>query len=358
MSVRLALSAPGKLVLLGEYAVLHGAPAVVMAVDRRARVELAPSSGELWSVTAPPLTTEALPCSLAADGSFDWRGAPGDASHRPELFERLIGSMASAGLIDPAAATPAAVTLDTRALFEDGAGGGAKLGLGSSAALTVALASALAQWGGREDLLAEPLRWLGTLVGLHRELQGGRGSGVDLAASLLGGVVSYRLGADGSVAAADPLPMPAGLHWTVIWTGRAADTGSMLRHLDDRLEAGDEPVEAALERLADLSRAGSEAFRLGRITSVLETVDAFCAAMEALGRAAGLPIVSAEHDTLRRLARRHGASYKPSGAGGGDLGVAFATDPDAAQRMASAAAAAGFRILPLRLDPRGLTRHA
>jgi len=358
VSVRVALSAPGKLVLLGEYAVLHGAPAVVMAVDRRARVELAPSSDELWSVTAPPLTIEALPCSLAADGSVDWRGAPGDASHRPELFERLIGSMAAAGLLDPRGLSPAVATLDTRALFEDGAGGGTKLGLGSSAALTVALASALARWGGREELLAEPSRWLGALVGLHRELQGGRGSGVDLAASLLGGVVSFRLGADGSVAAADSLPMPAGLHLVVVWTGRAADTGSMLRRLDERLADGDASVEAALDRLAELSVAGSEAFRLGRITSVLETVDSFCEAMEALGRAAGLPIVSGEHDTLRRLARHHGASYKPSGAGGGDLGIAFATDPDAAQRMTSAAAAAGFRIVPLRLDPRGLTRHA
>ncbi|PWB77097.1 MAG: hypothetical protein C3F15_03920 [Holophagae bacterium] len=356
--MRLALSAPGKLVLLGEYAVLHGAPAVVMAVDRRARVELAPSSDELWSVTAPPLTTEALRCSLAADGSVDWRGAPGDASHRPELFERLIGSMAAAGLLDPRGLSPAAAALDTRTLFEDGAGGGTKLGLGSSAALTVALASALARWGGREELLAETSRWLGALVGLHRELQGGRGSGVDLAASLLGGVVSYCLGPDGSVAAADPLPMPAGLHLVVVWTGRAADTGSMLRRLEELLVGRDSAVETALGTLALLSRAGSEAFRLGNITSVLETVDSFCEAMEALGSAAGLPIVSGEHDTLRRLARRHGASYKPSGAGGGDLGIAFAADPDAAQQMASAAAAAGFRIVPLRLDPRGLTRHA
>jgi phosphomevalonate kinase len=70
-----------------------------------------------------------------------------------------------------------------------------------------------------------------------------------------------------------------------------------------------------------------------------------------------LPILSAEHDALRRLARRHGATYKPSGAGGGDLGIAFATDPGAAVATASAVAAAGFRVVPLRLDPSGLTRH-
>src|SRR5690606_42155959 len=38
-------SAPGKAVLIGEYAVLEGAPAVAMALDRRARVGLASGNG-------------------------------------------------------------------------------------------------------------------------------------------------------------------------------------------------------------------------------------------------------------------------------------------------------------------------
>ncbi|MCW8846391.1 MAG: hypothetical protein OQK99_11185 [Gammaproteobacteria bacterium] len=46
------ISAPGKLILAGEYAVLDGAPGLVMAVDRRARVSLEPSSDEHWQVTS------------------------------------------------------------------------------------------------------------------------------------------------------------------------------------------------------------------------------------------------------------------------------------------------------------------
>ena len=355
--MRVALSAPGKLVLLGEYAVLRGAPAVVMAVDRRARVELAPSGSELWSVTAPPLVADTLRFALAADGSLRWLADPSGAIRRLELVEHLLGAMIAAGLLDATSLPPAATTLDTRALFEDVGGEGVKLGLGSSAAVTVALASALAQWGGRGELRAGPLRWLESLLALHRGLQGGRGSGVDLAASLLGGVVSYRLGADGSVAAADPLALPAGLHLAVVWTGRAADTGSMLRRLDERLVAGDASVEAALDRLAELSVAGNEAFRLGRVGALLAAVDAFCDAMDALGRAADLPIMSAEHDALRRLARRHGATYKPSGAGGGDLGLVCSSDQETARAAAAAATASGFHIVPLRLDPSGLTLH-
>ena len=35
-AVQMIATAPGKLILTGEYAVLDGAPAVVVAVDRRA----------------------------------------------------------------------------------------------------------------------------------------------------------------------------------------------------------------------------------------------------------------------------------------------------------------------------------
>ena len=53
--MKIEVSAPGKLVLIGEYGVLFGAPAVVMAVNRRARVELTPAEGARWILTAPEL---------------------------------------------------------------------------------------------------------------------------------------------------------------------------------------------------------------------------------------------------------------------------------------------------------------
>ena len=51
--MNIEVSAPGKLVLIGEYGVLYGAPALVMAVDRRARVVLEAVRGDRWVLTAP-----------------------------------------------------------------------------------------------------------------------------------------------------------------------------------------------------------------------------------------------------------------------------------------------------------------
>lgn len=351
MRVHLTASAPGKLVLLGEYAVLFGAPAAVLAVDRRARVDLAPASGELWSVLAPPLLSTPVDFELTAGGRLRWTGARGD---RLPLVDRVVGAMVASGMLDPGSLRPATVTLDTRPFYARGATDLVKLGLGSSAALTVALASALAWWAGRTDLPGVPDAWLDTLVALHRSLQGGHGSGIDLAASLFGGVVEYRLDPLGSVAVAEHLRLPADLELLFVWTGRAADTRGFLEQLDLRLRSDDGTIAHALDRLKEASRTGVEALRTGRSELVLDAVDAFGSELEALGRTAGLPILSDEHVEMGRIARRIGAHYKPSGAGGGDVGIAFTNDPEIAAATGAAAEDAGFRVLDLRLTPDGL----
>ena len=56
--MRITASAPGKFVLSGEYAVLDGAPAVCVAVDRRARVSIEPYDSDHCIVQAPGFSTE------------------------------------------------------------------------------------------------------------------------------------------------------------------------------------------------------------------------------------------------------------------------------------------------------------
>ena len=52
---RIEVSAPGKLVLFGEYAVLFGAPPAGAAVDRPAVVTQRPFEGDGWALAAPRL---------------------------------------------------------------------------------------------------------------------------------------------------------------------------------------------------------------------------------------------------------------------------------------------------------------
>jgi phosphomevalonate kinase len=344
-------SAPGKLVLLGEYAVLHGHPAVVTAVDRRAVVDLGPVDDDHWMVSAPGFHDDETGFSFAEDGGFRWCGPGADAAARLGLIERVIGSLATKGLIAADGMSPASLALDTRAFFRSTPSGPAKLGLGSSAALTVALTAALRQRQG-----SDPLD-LGGLLDLHRSLQGGRGSGIDLAASLHGGVVEYRLTGAELAPSARALALPVGLQLVFVWTGRSASTSVFLERLEERLDDDDGTVGSVIDDLGRLSASGIDCLRNGDLAGFLGEVGAFGRSMERLGKAAGMPVLSDEHRLLRGLAEDCGVAYKPSGAGGGDVGIGFADDPERLGAFMRRFVDAGFPALDLECEPTGLRAH-
>lgn len=306
--------APGKLMLAGEYAVLHGGAAWVMAVDRLARV-----------------------------------GAP-TATHPARVLPEVTEALAAGrrrGLLHDARDTP--MGFDLAALQERD---GRKLGLGSSAAGCVAaLAWAMAREGrdpdAHRDALARAAR-----EG-HRRAQGG-GSGVDVLASALGGVSSVRFdgGVDGD-AEVRAVAWPEALRWSVLWSGAPARTWDMLARVRD-LAASDHARHARLQgAIADAAEAFGAALTAGNVNEALVAVRAHLDAMEALGDAAGAPVVT---EDLRRLADALaplGAAVKPSGAGGGDVSLVFASRDDTLAEVHRVAGAFGFAPVTLSRDDSG-----
>ena len=70
------------------------------------------------------------------------------------------------------------------------------------------------------------------------------------------------------------------------------------------MKAGVASAVDALDELGEIAAAGIEALNSGALSTFLAAVDSFADAMERLGKAAGLQILSAEHLELRRLQRR------------------------------------------------------
>lgn len=167
-------------------------------------------------------------------------------------------------------------------------------------------------------------------------------------------MVEYRLEGDGRVPKALPLALPAGLQLIFLWTGRSASTANFLARLDEGMRGDGGEIASALTELGRVSKSGIANLRTGDVSAWLENVGAFGVAMDRLGQAAGIPILSDEHLELQRLASDIGVSYKPSGAGGGDVGIAFTDDSARAEAFAAKAAGAGFPPLDLRIDPKGV----
>ena len=319
--------APGKLVALGEYAVLDGGPAVVLAVDRFVEVELAPNAAGICRLTTRSAET--------AERAF----APRESS--------------GAGLVDlvAAAVTPAlpwTATIDSRALFA----GREKLGLGSSAAVLCAWAGAFAAYARAQGrAVADPS--LVGLIDLHRAFQGGRGSGLDVAASYLGGAVRFSLDAAG-VPQVGSVRLPNGVGFAGIFAGRSASTPELVAHY--RAWRRNRPAEGAalLRRLTGIAEAGCAAARGDDAAAWIEAFTAYGRGLADLGEAIGVEIVTAEHRQIGDEAGRLGVAYKVSGAGGGDLGLACATEPQALAAFTKRITDRGFRVINVSLAEHGL----
>ncbi|CAN5158383.1 phosphomevalonate kinase [soil metagenome] len=337
--MKVEATAPGKVALLGEYAVLEGAPALAVAVDRRARARIETAAGGVCRVTAPEVGCRGTEFEMSPRGHVVWRGA--DDPARFALFSAVIERLA---LTVPNLRDFDAV-LCTSGFFHSGA----KLGLGSSAALTVALVSALLQFS---KARLDPENSLGLMLDVHASLQGG-GSGLDIATSFTGGLICYERASP--LPRVSSIPWPPGLHLLCLWSGRPASTQQLLRAVADWRAREPEAYGAHIRRMAELARRGVDVAGAASADLLAGVVDAYADALESLGAACGIDIMTAEHAELRRLASKSGAAYKPSGAGGGDVGVAVAEDPSALQRLRLAASRAGYDAVDLAIDPAGLT---
>ncbi|WP_428381815.1 mevalonate kinase family protein [Nevskia ramosa] len=351
--MNIAASAPGKLVLLGEYAVLEGAPAVAMAVDRRAVAKLTAQPGPRCEVFAPDVLKARTPFSIGSNGLPDWQAAGADAA-RLSLVDEVLRGLADEGLA-PAAGSGFHLALDTSAFFDTQNAERPKLGLGSSAALTVALAMAFVARAGQADDAASHASWLPRLLALHRKFQGGQGSGVDVATSLIGGVIAYQLNDGGTTPSARPLTWPAGLHQRFIWSGRSASTPKFLSILRAWRLDHEAEYRTRMDALSSIASAAVEALAAADAAGFLSCASSYANDLRALGLASGVSIYSEEHVAIAAIAASHeGVVYKPCGAGGGDVGVLFATDPERLTAAVAQLAAAGFASVPLAVDVTGL----
>lgn len=318
-------SAPGKLVLWGEYAVLAGAPAVALAVNRRAECQFTTLPGtRTWQLQTPGLTSGTRTLSL--DGLLI-SSAP--AAGAPEaLLWHVLCTLKGATNTLPMGGT---LIIDSSAFHSDHT----KLGLGSSAAVCTALTGLLQTLAGIELDEATAFR-------AHRAAQGGKGSGIDVAAALCGALVLMRPDSNGSPPVLAPYAWPESLHWQALWTGQSAATVGHIRRFDDWRQTAPAQQPAALAwlcRCAEALAAGLTLDRLRRYSAALYDVD----------RVGQLGIYTPLHTKLHNLARVHQVQYKPCGAGGGDAGIAISDDPERLAAFISAAAASAPSVHPLDL---------
>jgi phosphomevalonate kinase len=347
-------SAPGKLVLLGEYVVLEGAPALVLAVNRRAQARIETREDDVCEVHAPDLGVRGA--RMAIDGgALRWLCDEATAT-KLSLVGHVWQGLVREGLA-PTAGQGFSLHLDTSGFFNADHAVRAKLGLGSSAALTVALASALATYAGHAEVLSDRTQWLRRLLHMHGGWQGGRGSGVDVAASVAGGLIRYQLAGQGREPTFTHLPWPMShVHCLFVWSGQSVSTNDFLQRLAHWRVSHAADYASHMHELGSISEAAFEALRRDDAQSFVGLTKQYALALQQFGHACGLEIYSPEQKRLAQMASEAGVSYKPCGAGG-DFGVVFADDAERLATFERAIVPAGMQVVPLGLESEGVSSH-
>ncbi len=301
---RLLAEAPGKLFLLGEYGVLARGWCVVGAVDRRVSATH-DARGMQYTIDEQP-QDEAAGLALPRAALAQYPGL------RSSVLARLSTSVSA---------------LQER---------GFKLGLGSSAASSVALTALLAQLADDDTTQSGVFT---RAFAAHRVLQRGRGSGADVAASAFGGWLAYRLLAPQppfevieasrdfeevqslGVAEVIPLMWPDELRWEAVWTGAPARSTELIGRVEEARAHDPQAIAAILAQLSSLAETGITSMRFNDPEALLASLRHSDLALERLGQLSGAPIITPKHESLRAIAAPLGIVAKPSGAGGGDLSL-------------------------------------
>jgi mevalonate kinase len=288
----------GKVILLGEHAVVYGVPAIAVGIDRGARARTTP--------------LKVGPSRLHVRG---WNIDVDEDEPGPDLA-RALRALLDTVRMDVPSFPPQAI--DVEADLPPGAG------LGCSAAMGVAIARAVDPNGSDDAVQARAMAW--------ERIFHGNPSGVDAAVAARGGCIFFRRGET-----LEPVRAGGTLHLCVGSTGTASSTRSMVDAVAQLRASRPELVEKSFEAVralvhsARLAIVAGDRFALGRLMDLNQTL---------LG---ALFVSTPDIERLCAVARRGGAlGAKLTGAGGGGSVVALVPSLASADVVLSAWRADGF----------------
>tara|TARA_B100001079_G_scaffold226564_1_gene204128 strand:- start:904 stop:1884 length:981 start_codon:yes stop_codon:yes gene_type:complete len=293
-------SAPGKCILFGEHAVVYGQPALACSINQRMIIEIEKEETfDSWRLDGRTFNPRKHP-----HVEFIRKHLP-PLDGQP-LHIRIRGTIPKAS------------------------------GLGSSAALSVALCGALQQ------LRGEPIDLLQASTLSHRaeaKAQSGRASPVDTATSSYGGFVVLSDHVEESLDFIETRTMEVNgqqLEWhlhtfnanipedvalVVGNTGVHGSTSAMVKHVANLIK--DNPVrQVELETIGAITRRGIQSLKEGNMKAVGQAMTENHMVLRSLG------VSSPELERLIRAAAPSSLGVKMTGAGGGGCMIALTRNPE------------------------------
>lgn len=314
------VSAPGKIILFGEHAVVHGRPCIVTAVNHRMGVKIKKRDDDKIVICAPDVDVHCKTIRIKdlERGKFD-KGCRFVCAAIKDFFKKY--------------GVESGLHIETKCEFSS------KFGFGSSSAVSVAIIKALSELLGIKMSEKEifDLSYKSVL-----DVQS-VGSGFDVAAATYGGTLFFMTG--GKVIeriSVDKIPLIVG------YTGIKADTVTLVKYVEEQKKRYPDLVEPLFnlhERIVSWARECLETKNFEKLGEIMNF-------SHGLSVAAG--VSSKELERLVYAARLNGAyGAKLAGAGGGDCMIALAS-AEKEKSVIKSIEKAGGKIIPVETNVEGV----
>lgn len=306
---------PGSMMLFGEHAVLQGHLAIVCAIDKYITVTLKPRSDQMVNITAPQIGNHSVnlkSCTVVPPFTFVLATIQRKLQHISCGFDLTIHSEFSA-----------------------------QVGLGSSAAVTVAVLAVLEQWAQKQQ--PAPMQLLTDAKNIIHQVQG-VGSGADAAASIFGGIIAYQMSPAKVERVGLDLPL------AVIYSGSKMPTKDVINFVAQQREQRGEVFDCIYNAIDKCSKNAVSAIKEKNWKRLGELMNIHQGLQEEMGVCN--KVLAELVLSLREYATIYGAKISGSGLGDCVIGLGNIGDKDFPQNENQAAL--GVQQLDVHVSPIGL----
>lgn len=322
MKTSITVSAPGKLMLLGEHAVVYGRPCIVTAVGQRMKAEVELIDEPIFYLNAPDVQVENYRKPMSELGT-------GDILKGAKFIEIAVKNFTHAR---SDLAKLRGVKATTRSEFSS------QFGFGSSSASTVCVIKALSELTetNSDNKAIFDLSYKTVL-----DIQG-KGSGFDVAAAVYGGTLYFKKGGE----VIEPLKIDS-LSLIVGYSGIKADTVTLVNQVAEKAKKYPEVIEDIYSNISKLV----EQAKIAVLSKDWATLGKLMDENQKLLKQLGVSIQKLD-DMI--LAAKNAGAYgaKLSGAGGGDCMIAIAPE-DKKQAVEDRITAAGGQVIDVKINVEG-----
>jgi len=328
--MKVVASAPGKITLYGEHAVVYGEPALVASIDKRVYVTCIPRSDGRFRISALNLHVPGVIVTYSRDGEIiletDYGRVLSALSYINEglrITSEYIGERRGADIIVESSMPVGA-------------------GLGTSAAVTVATIAAYAKALGY-DLKREEIAKLAWET--EKKVQG-IASPMDTSISTFGGVMYIRY--SGSNVHMERVKIGSEIPLVIGYVEREAKTKDLVQRVYSLKQKYPHIVEAIIKTIGSIVEEARKALYEGDLVRAGELMNINHGLLDALG------VSTKKLNELVYAARAMGAlGSKLSGAGGGGSMIALVLR-ERVQDVSSAIRILGGKVIDTAIGGKGL----